>query len=420
MKEDVEHGRLFEGLSPAVFSLGLVSFFADVSSEMLYPLTPLFLSSVLGAPVAVVGLIEGLAEGAAAVLASVSGWWSDLAKRRKPFVLGGYLLSAVSKPLLAVSATWPPALIARVLDRVGKGVRGAPRDSLLADSTDARYRGKAFGWHRAMDTAGAVVGPLLALVLLHVLSGDLRRVLLVAVIPGMIAAALVLLVRETRKAPADARPRPRLADLPSGYRRYVAAWAVFAITNSSDIFLILRARSLGFSTMTVVLAYAFYNTVYALASPLIGDASDRLGRTRVLRGGLAVFAAVYIGFALARTGWLVWVLFAVYGIYIAATEGVGKALAIDMAPSGVRGSAVGVFGTVTGLCTVVASVVAGVLWDSVGPSAPFIFGAAGAITAALLLLFVHGPEPSRPAVPAQAAGGSAALGVNERGGESGW
>lgn len=387
---------LFQGLSRNVFDLGLVSFFADVSSEMLYPLIPVFLTAVLGAPVAAVGLIEGFAEGTASVLQSVSGWWSDRIRHRKPFILGGYSLSALSKPLLSVAFGWPVALAARVLDRVGKGVRDAPRDSLLADSTDPRYLGRAFGWHRAMDTAGAVVGPLLALVLLATLDNDLRRVLLIAFIPGAIAAALVLVVKEGHRRPAaTAEQRPGLRQLSTPYRVYLGVWAVFALTNSSDVFLILRARSLGFSTITVVLAYALYNVVYAVASPFVGDASDRLGRPVVLRAGLVVFAAVYIGFAFVRQGWLVWLLFAVYGAYIAATEGVGKAFAIDLVPAHLRGSAVGVFGTVSGLCAIVASVVAGLLWDSIGPYAPFVYGAAGAVLTALLLSLVAAPPASR-------------------------
>jgi MFS family permease len=389
-RNDQAAGGLFAGLSRNVFDLGLVSFFADVSSEMLYPLIPVFLTSVLGAPVAVVGLIEGLAEATASLLKSFSGWWSDRLRYRKPFIVGGYSLSALAKPLLGVAVGWPMALGARVLDRVGKGVRDAPRDSLLADSTDPRFRGKAFGWHRGMDTLGAVVGPLLALGLLSVLHGNLRLVLLLAFIPGAIAAALVLVVKDKRREPGRG-DLPRLSDLTRPYKAYLLAWGAFAIANSSDVFLILRARSLGFTTVTVVLVYALYNLVYAFASPALGHLSDRIGRRVVLRVGLVVFAVVYLGFALADQGWMMWPLFGVYGLYIAATEGVGKALAIDLVPSSVRGSAVGMFGTVTGLCALVASVVAGVMWDAIGSYAPFLFGAAGAVVAAGLLAFVRQP-----------------------------
>ena len=392
MKDESKRERLLEGLPPNVFQLGLVSFFADVSSEMLYPLIPIFLTGVLGAPVAAVGLIEGLAEGTASVLKSVSGWWSDRVRRRKPLIFGGYTLSAVAKPLLGLAGGWLFALFARMTDRVGKGIRGAPRDSLLADSIDPRYRGKAFGWHRGMDSVGAVVGPLLALALLAALHGDIRSVLLLAFVPGVAGAALVLLVKEKRHA-AKTAERPALRLLPRQFRAYLLVWGLFALTNSSDVFLILRARSLGFSTVAVVLAYAVYNLVYALASPVLGGLSDKVGRRRVLRAGLVVFAAVYVGFAFAGQAWMVWPLFAVYGFYIAATDGVGKALAIDLVPDSVRGTAIGVFGTVSGVAAVVASVVAGLLWDRIGPYAPFIYGAAGALIAAGLLALVRTSRP---------------------------
>ena len=395
MTDERKRGGLLEGLPPNVFRLGLVSFFADVSSEMLYPLIPIFLTTVLGAPVAVVGLIEGLAEGTASVLKSVSGWWSDRVRRRKPLIFGGYALSAVSKPLLGIALGWPFALVARVLDRVGKGVRDAPRDSVLADSIDQRYRGKAFGWHRGMDSLGAVVGPLIALALLAALHGDIRSILLLAFVPGVAGALLVLLVRDKARVPRTSEP-PALRLLPGAFRSYVAVWGLFALTNSSDVFLILRARSLGFSTLTVVLAYTVYNLVYALASPVLGGLSDRVGRRRILRLGLLVFAAVYVGFAFARQGWMIWVLFAVYGVYIAATDGVGKALAVDLVPDTVRGTAVGVFGTVSGVAAVLASIVAGLLWDKVGPAAPFVYGAAGAVLAAALLVIVRAPRADAP------------------------
>ena len=393
MNDRAGRERLLEGLPPNVFRLGLVSFFADVSSEMLYPLIPIFLTTVLGAPVAAVGLIEGLAEGTASILKSVSGWWSDRVRRRKPLVFGGYALSAVAKPLLAIAGGWPFALFARVVDRVGKGIRGAPRDSLLADSIEPEYRGKAFGWHRGMDSLGAVVGPLLALALLAALHGDIRAVLLLAFVPGVAGAALVLFVKDRGRA-ARTVDRPSLRLLPRQFRAYLLVWGLFALTNSSDVFLILRAQSLGFSTVAVVVAYALYNLVYSLASPVLGGLSDRVGRRRVLRVGLVVFAAVYVGFAFARQAWLVWPLFAVYGFYIAATDGVGKALAVDLVPASVRGTAIGVFGTVSGVAAVVASVVAGLLWDRIGPFAPFVYGAVGALIAAGLLALVRtSPHP---------------------------
>lgn len=432
---------ILAGLTPNVIRLGLVSFFADVASEMLYPLIPVFLTAVLGAPVAVVGLIEGLAEATASILKSVSGALSDRTRRRIPWIFGGYGLSAVSKPLMALAQGWPLVLFARVSDRVGKGLRTSPRDALLADSTPADCRGRAFGWHRSMDTMGAVVGPLIALGLVTLLGGDtganLRLILLLAFVPGAIGAFLVLTVKEvgapkpklaTGKAGAagppegdsvaqgvapgtsveglepaggPAAPAGRwrgFVSLPPAFRKYLVAWGVFALANSSDVFLILRARSLGFGVAGVTGLYCLYNLVYAAASPVLGHRSDTVGRRRVLAGGLGVFALVYVGFAVATKGWMLWVLFAVYGLYIAATEGVGKAAAVDLVPSALRGTAVGVLGTVTGVATLVASSVAGVLWSAVGPWAAFAFGAAGAVLSIALLAVLH-PFREAPVLP---------------------
>lgn len=384
-KEAVQRGPL-RGLHPNVVRLGLVSFFADVASEMLYPLTPIFLSSVLGAPASVIGLIEGIAEATASLLKVVAGRWSDRSGRRRPFLLFGYTLSALSKPLLALATGWPMVLGARVADRFGKGMRSSPRDALLADSVAPDMRGRAFGWHRAMDTMGAVVGPLLALLLISMTNDNLRLIFILAVIPGLLGAFLVLFVKEQRRAPSPAQaPKAAWASLPRPFRLYLLAWGIFALANSSDVFLILRAQSIGFTPTLVVLSYALYNVTYAGASPFLGQLSDRLGRKWVLVGGLLVFAAVYLGFAFIGFSWEVWLLFAVYGFYVAATDGVGKALAVDLVPAEIRGGALGLLGTVSGLATLVASTLAGYLWSAVGPWATFVYGAAGALVCSVLI-----------------------------------
>ncbi|MCX5970188.1 MAG: MFS transporter [Coprothermobacterota bacterium] len=384
-EEAVQRGPL-RGLHPNVVRLGLVSFFADVASEMLYPLTPIFLSSVLGAPASVIGLIEGVAEATASLLKVVAGRWSDRSGRRRPFLLFGYTLSALSKPLLALAAGWPLVMGARIADRFGKGMRSSPRDALLADSVAPEMRGRAFGWHRAMDTMGAVVGPLLALLLISMTNDNLRLIFILAVIPGLLGAFLVLFVKEQRRAPSPAQaPKAVWASLPRPFRLYLLAWGIFALTNSSDVFLILRAQSIGFTPTLVVLAYALYNLTYAGASPFLGQLSDRLGRKWVLVGGLLVFAAVYLGFAFIGFSWEVWLLFAVYGFYVAATDGVGKALAVDLVPAEIRGGALGLLGTVSGLATLVASTLAGYLWSAVGPWAMFVYGAAGALVCSVLM-----------------------------------
>lgn len=375
-----------KGLTPNVARLGLVSFLADVSSEMLYPITPIFLTAVLGAPMAAIGIIEGAAEATASLLKAFAGKLSDRTGRRRPFVFMGYLISALAKPLIATATGWGTVLVARVSDRFGKGLRSSPRDALLADSTDASLRGRAFGWHRAMDTMGAVLGPLSALILLMLLKDNLRTVFLIAAIPGILSALTVLMVREHRRPPANPEHvRIGWGSLPPAFRRYLVAWGAFSLANSSDVFLILKAKQMGFATTTVVLTYAFYNVVYAAASPLLGHLSDGIGRKKVLTLGLLAFAAVYSGFALASEAWHVWVLFGIYGLYTAATDGVGKAFAVDLVSPQIRAGALGLLGTVTGISAMIASTIAGVLWSSVGSYAAFAYGALGALIATGLL-----------------------------------
>lgn len=384
----------FRGLTPNVIRLGWVSFFADISSEMLYPLIPIFLTAVLGAPVAVVGFIEGAAEATASLLRTVSGRLSDLSGRRKPYVFSGYLISAAAKPLIAMASIifgWPLVLIARVADRFGKGLRSSPRDALLADSVSQAYRGRAFGWHRAMDTAGAILGPLAALALVMQFHGTVpREIFYIAFVPGVIGAFLVLLAREKRKPP-QVKDVPKIAfhALPPAFRGYLIAWGVFALANSSDVFLILRAKSIlgnAASALPItILLYVAYNIIYAAASPYLGHLSDILGRKRVLIGGLFIFALVYLGFAFATSLWQLTALFAVYGLYIAATDGVGKALAVDLVPDNIRASALGLLGTVNGVAVLAASSVAGILWTTIGPWAAFGYGALGAVLGSLLL-----------------------------------
>lgn len=402
-------------LTPNVFRLGLVSFFADVSSEMLYPIMPLFLTVALGAPASVVGVIEGAAEATASLLKTVSGRIADRTGRRVELVFGGYSLSALSKPLIALAHAWPLVLLARLLDRTGKGFRGAPRDAIIADSTDPALCGAAFGWHRAMDTLGAVIGPLLALGLLSATRGDMRAVIVLAAIPGLVGAGLVLAVRDPRRArgteqagaqaagAAAAHERLTWSAIPHDFKLYLGAWLPFVLVNSSDVFLILRAKQLGFSTTAVVLVYTLYNSIYALASVPLGHLSDRLGRREVLVAGMLVFAAVYAGFSVATAAWQVLVLFSLYGVYIAATDGVGKAYAVDLVAPEIRATSIGLLGTLTGVATLAASSVAGVLWDVIGPHAPFVYGSAGALLSAALFAFL--PRLRQPGSAATATRG---------------
>lgn len=375
------------GLSRNVVLLGVVSLFADISSEMVYPIIPLFLTGTLGAPVLAVGIIEGIAESTASILKFVMGWLSDRFRRRLPFTVAGYGLAAIAKPGLALAFAWPVVLFVRFVDRAGKGIRTAPRDALIASSTADTVRGRAFGFHRTLDTSGAIIGPLVALVLLALLSDSYRAIFLIALIPGALSVLALLAVKEV----VNAAPREHLPPLLTlrGYDRrfllFIGVMVLFSIGNSSDAFLILRARDLGLSATAVVLAYVVYNVTYAGLSLPAGIRSDRVGRRPVLIAGFAIFAAVYLGAALATDGWMVWPLFAVYGAYIAFTEGVGKAYVADLVPEQRRGSALGLYNASTGAMLLFASIMGGALWELFGPTATFLLGAASAGAAALLL-----------------------------------
>lgn len=352
---------------------------------------PLFLTSVLGAPFGVVGLIEGIAESTASTLKVFSGWLSDRWRRRLPLAIAGYSISAVAKPMMAAATGWPMVLALRFSDRLGKGIRNAPRDALIADSTDRKTRGRAFGFHRAADTAGAALGALLALAVLGLVGERYRLIFLISAIPAALGVASLFLVRERVRVHAhEAPPRLSLSQFDHRFKMFLLASAVFAVGNSSDAFLILRARDLGLSAFAAVLAYVIFNVVYAICSMPAGSLSDRIGRRRVIAGGFVIFSLVYLGFGLAGAAAAIWPLFAIYGVYMAMTEGVGKAFAADMAPAGATGTALGTYHTITGLLTFFSSLFAGLLWDAFGPRAPFLFGAsAGALATVMLLMAVR-------------------------------
>lgn len=378
----------FAGLTRNTIIIGLVSLLADISSEMIYPILPLFITHTLGAGATAVGLIEGIATGTASVVSGISGRVSDRIGRRKPVAFTGYALTAISRPLIAFAATWPVVLGARFADRFGKGIRAAPRDALLAETSDEQYRGRAFGFERAMDSAGAVVGPLIGLALLGVLGLDrARTIFLISAIPAVIAALLILTVRERRlDIVAGSRSlRLSLAGTTRAYKKFLVIVAVFGLANSANAFLILRAEDLGLAAGWTILAYTLYNAVAAIVSMTAGAASDRLGRRNLLIAGYTVYAIVYVGFGLASAAWLVWPLFAVYGLFPALTEGVAKAMAVDTAGAAGRGTAIGIYVMVAGLTQIAASYIGGLLWDNLGAQATFYFGAALAASAVVLL-----------------------------------
>lgn len=379
------------GIKKNVLVLGLVSFFTDISSEMIYPLVPIFLTSILGAPMGIVGLIEGIAESTASFLRGPSGWLSDRWGKRKPMVFAGYGASAIGKLLLAGAFVWPLVLLARFVDRLGKAVRTPARDALIAESSDAQHRGRAFGFHRALDTLGATVGPLLGLLVLWMVSEDrMRWVFLVAFVPAVLGVFLIRFTREKGKAPAKSGiKRPSmfsLSGLNRTYKLFLAISVIFAIGNSSDVFLLLRAKDLGMSTTYVVFAYAFFNAIYAALSTPLGILSDKIGRKTVLTLGFAVFGAAYLGMGFATSAAHIWILFAVYAVYMAMNEGVARAFVSDLVPQERRATAIGTYTMAIGLLALLASVMAGLLWDHVGVAAPFLLGGSTALLSAVLML----------------------------------
>jgi MFS family permease len=386
---------MFSGITGNVFILGLVSFFTDVSSEMIYPLLPLFLTGVLGAGPAYLGVIEGVAESTAALLKLFSGILSDRVKQRKRLVLFGYTISALMRPLIGSASSALAVLLIRTGDRVGKGVRTSPRDALIADSVDPSVRGKAYGFHRSMDNAGALVGPLIATLLLSYLVTDLRTVFWLAALPGIIAVLLILWkVHETERGDTQ-KMQVRLSLLPPGpLRRYLLVLFLFTLGNSSDTFLLLKAGALGVPAFRIPLLWGFFNTVKMLSSMPFGSLSDRVGRRSVIVAGWCVYSLSYLGYGFARNEWQIWLLFAFYGLFYGLTEGVEKAFLADMADPELRGAAFGWYNFAVGSGALPASLIFGLIWQRYGGVAPFLFGAALAGTSALLLLSLVVPSAS--------------------------
>ena len=369
-----------------VLALSAVSFLTDVSSEMIYPLLPVFLTTVLGANASFIGAIEGAAESTAALLKLASGWWSDRIKRRKPLVALGYAIAGVMRPLVALATSASQVLAIRVSDRVGKGIRNAPRDALLAESVDPRIRGRAYGLHRSADNAGAVVGPLIAFALLTWHVAALRTVFWLAAIPGLLGVIVVLVA--VREVPRDAsKPASTGPDLtqPLGgqFWRVLLVIFVFTLGNSTDAFLLLRANQLGVPVALAPILWAVLNGVKALSNTPGGALSDRVGRRPLLIAGWLLYAAVYFGFARAGAAWQAWALFAVYGIFFGLTEGSERALIADLVGAERRGTAFGWYNLAIGLGALPASLLFGYVWDRAGAPTAFVMGSGFALAAAI-------------------------------------
>lgn len=383
-----------------VWVVTVTSFLTDISSEMVLNLLPLFLSETLGVKTNVIGLIEGIADATASLLKVFSGWLSDRLGSRKWLAVIGYGLSAVAKPFLYFATAWSGVLAVRFADRVGKGIRTAPRDALVASTVDARQRGIAFGLHRAGDTAGAALGLVIALLVVLAAQGErvtlardtFQTIVLLSIIPAALAVlALAVGARDVTVAEHHAPARLTLRGFDRRYRLFLLVVILFTLGNSSDAFLILRANKLGLSVAGVLGMLITFNVVYALVSEPAGARSDRVGRRRVLLAGWLLYAVVYAGFAAANAAWQVWALYGLYGVYYGLSYGVSKALVADLVPRAQLGTAYGVYDAAVGLMALPASLIAGVLWQGVagweglGPRAPFAFGALLALLAAALL-----------------------------------
>lgn len=382
--------RFFQGITRNILILGLVSLFTDLSSQMVFPLIPLFLTTVLGAGAYVVGITEGAAETTASLLKVISGYWSDKIKKRKPFIFFGYSLSSITKPLFAFANVWPSVLFIRVIERIGKGLRTAPRDALVAESCQENVRGKAYGLHRAMDGIGSVLGAVIAFLLLGILG--YRKIFLLAFIPGIIAVFVILFIKEKR-APAKRETKKTpiklsFKELPVNLRLFILISSIFALGHFGYAFLLLRAKNIGLADNMAILLYILFYIVYTICIIPAGMLSDKIGRKPVLITGYLVFAVTSIGLIFTSSIYTLLLFFIVYGIFYAMIDGVQRALVIDLAPGNLKATALGTFHTAIGLVALPGGYIAGLLWDKIGPGATFTYGFTLAIISIALFMFV--------------------------------
>ena len=397
MPDQSARTRYFAGVSKDTVLLAFTSLFADISTEMLYPVLPVFLTQTLHASGSIVGLVEGVAQATQNIVQGFSGWLSDKLQKRKSLALAGYFLSAIAKPLMGLAQSWPGVMGGRFLDRLGAGFRSAPRDALIASSVTEENRGRAFGLEGIGDNLGAFLGPLLAVLLLFSFHVNIRSIFYLAIIPGLLAFFMILLVRE-RTVPVAAKSKidVNLRNFPKPYWRYLLVTALFGIGNSSTSFLILQTKAIGASFKATILIYAGFNLVAALVSYPAGSISDRWGRRNVLLGSFIVFFIAYLGFARARNIALIAALFIFYGSFQGIFRAVGKAFASDFVPERLRASGLGWYNTTVGLLGLVANIVAGLLWDRIGHAAVFYYGATFAIVGSVGLLVLVPEDRTTP------------------------
>jgi MFS family permease len=379
---------LFKKIPKQVFILGMVSFFTDFASEMLYPITPIFLTTALGASMATVGIIEGIAEITSGLLKGYFGSLSDKIQKRSIFIVLGYGLSSIAKPLPGLIPSISTVVTSRISDRIGKGIRTAPRDALLAANAKGNT-GAIFGFHRSMDSLGAVVGPLAALGLLFLLPGEYTTIYLFAIVPSVFAIGFTLIVKDVKiksRTKTSYKYSEFWKNASSEYKLLLILITLFSLVNSSDVFLILKSKDVAQSDILAILGYVFYNLIYSVFSYPLGIAADKLGKSNVFILGLIVFSLVYFGFAFNQNFYVIWLLFALYGFYSAATDGVTKAWISDLIPDEFRGSAIGLLNSLTSFGIMLGSILAGFLWDQFGSQVPFLLSAGISLFIAMILV----------------------------------
>lgn len=380
--------KYFSGLTKDSVLLACASLFSDISTEMLYPILPVYLTQYLKTSGSIVGIIEGIAQATQNIIQGLSGYLSDKWQRRKPIALIGYILSAVSKPFIGVAISWPGVLAARFSDRLGAGTRAAPRDALIASSVAEENKGKAFGLEGIGDNLGAFIGPIITVLLFFTLQLGIRYIFYLSIIPGLLSVLMIFLVREKKSAIVKSKINIRLVQFPKAYWKYLIVTAIFGIGNSSNSFLILQIKDKGLSLVDTVLVYAMFNLMAALISYPAGSVSDKAGRKPVLLISFIIFLISYIGFAFASNILFIAILFIFYGLFQGIFRSVGKSFAADFVPGNLRASSIGWYSTVVGLSGLTASIIAGLLWDKISHTAVFIYGAFFSFTGIIFLLIL--------------------------------
>jgi len=381
--------KYFSGLTKNSLLLAFASLFSDISTEMLYPILPVYLTQYLKANGSIVGIIEGIAQATQNIIQGFSGWLSDKLQQRKPIALVGYFLSAISKPFIGLANSWQMVLAARFSDRVGAGGRSAPRDALLAESVEPQHRGKAFGLEGIGDNLGAFLGPLITVLLFFSLRFDIHTIFYLAIIPGLMAFMMVLLVKEKKVGvAAKSKIDLHISQFPKTYWKYLLVTCLFGIGNSSNAFLILEIREKGLSLYNTIFVYAFYNLVAALVSYPAGSLSDKFGRKPLLLISFIVFLITYLGFAVSSNIFLTGFLFVFYGLFQGRFRASGKSYATDFVPHSLRASGIGWYSTVVGLSGLIASIIAGGLWDKVSHTSVFVYGSVLSLIGIIFLVIL--------------------------------